>query len=123
MGALTDASNLVAAMGQGARDPMDDRIELIEEAIRLTRLAREVEVSEANLLLERRAALVVRAGMMATRDVTTARRKAQELVAADRALVKAVWRRHADTFEWLSERAPEQVDEMPALRRLASERP
>ena len=123
MGALTDAGELVAAMGEGAHDPVDDRIELIEEAIRLTRLAGEVEVSEANVLLERRAALVVRAGQVDTRDVVTARRKAQELVAEDRALLKAVWRRHAETFEWLAERAPEDVEAMPSLRRLASERP
>lgn len=123
MGALTDAGALVAAMGDGAADPVDDRIELIEEAIRLTRLAGEVEVTEANVLLERRAALVVRAGLVATRDVATARRKAQELVAADRALIKAVWRRHAETFDWFAERAPDEVDKMPSLRRLASERP
>jgi len=123
MGALTDASAFVAAMGDGSEDPTEDRIELIEEAIRLTRLAGEVEIDEANILLERRAAVIVRAGSVATRDVNVARAKAKQLVAADRALIRAVWRRHAETFEWLAERAPNEVEAMPNLRRLASDRP
>jgi hypothetical protein len=112
-------STLPAPTAPKPNEVASGRIGLIEEAIRLTKRAGDATVDEANQLLERRSALIARAGSLPTDDPALAKLKARQLQAADRALVEHLWRRHSETFAWLAERAPSVLDAMPRLVTLA----
>ena len=112
-----DRTDLGAPSGQSMA-------EILQQALRMTeKLAHgALEVDQISAMLDERALLI--------ENVTEARQRGDEwtaremglvsrLQALDEQIVSGVWAQRKDSFEWLAQRSPDAVKDMPLLRELA----
>ena len=112
-----DMRSIGAPSGQGMA-------EMLQQALRVTKKLAQgtLEVDQITDMLDKRASLI--------ESVTESRLRGDEwtdretalvsgLQALDEQIVSGVWEQRKDSFEWLAQRSPELVQDMPLLRELA----